>query len=411
MNTKRVIIATIGIGAFMLSMVPAFSAEPNRRIVVFKDDLLGASERRELIGFLGGEVVRDLPSVNGYAAALPRSAEEALRYHPAVLRVENDAVVRAFETDQNFLEAFFDRIFEPFRVSILRLQGGKPQPSQTVSWGIAAVGADGAWSVSQGEGIRVGILDTGADLKHLDLKVNVVGNYNAINPAKQANDDNGHGTHVAGIVAALRNEIGTVGVAPKASLYPIKVLNASGSGYVSDVIAGIEWAVSKNLQIANMSFGASEDVLSLREAIQKARAAGMVLVAAAGNDYATVSYPARYPEVIAVSAIDREEAIAKFSGRGEEIDLAAPGVEIYSTYRNGGYATLSGTSMAAPFVSGVAAIALTQPVGAYDADGDGRWDPAELERKIFDTAKDIGVTGLDPLFGHGIPYAPRVIQN
>ena len=173
-------------------------------------------------------------------------------------------------------------------------------------------------------------------------------------------DDNGHGTHVAGTVAALDNEIGVIGVAPQAELYAIKVLDQNGSGSYSDIIAGIEWAIDNNMNIINMSLGGTAKSRTLEKAVNKAYESGILLVAAAGNNgYAkkgTITYPAAYDSVIAVGAVDQNNNRASFSSVGRQLELMAPGVSILSTVPDNGYESYNGTSMASPHVAGVAAL-------------------------------------------------------
>ena len=220
------------------------------------------------------------------------------------------------------------------------------------------------------------------------------------------------GTHVAGIVAAIDNEIGVIGVGPKIDLYAVKVLDRRGSGNLSDVIEGLEWAISNGIQVVNMSLGTASNVLSFQEAVQRVNAAGIVQVAAAGNNYGAVIYPAAYSEVIAVSATDNTDTIASWSSRGPEIDLAAPGANIYSTYKGSTYKTLSGTSMAAPHVAGTAALVLTTTIGSWDLDGDGLWDPSEVQNKLEMTAEQVApdtVSGKDNLYGAGLVDAEKAV--
>ncbi|MDP3014229.1 MAG: S8 family serine peptidase, partial [Candidatus Subteraquimicrobiales bacterium] len=204
--------------------------------------------------------------------------------------------------------------------------------------------------------------------------------------------------------------IGVVGVGPKIDLYAVKVLNRYGSGYLSDVIEGLGWAIQNGMQVVNMSLGTSSDILSFKEAIQRVNQAGITQVAAAGNTGGAVIYPAAYPEVIAVSATNNLDTIASWSSRGSEVDLAAPGVSIYSTWPPRLYKTLSGTSMAAPHVAGTAALVLTTSVGSWDLDNDAIWDPIEVQNKLEATAEDLGTAGRDNLYGSGLVDAEKAVQ-
>ena len=187
-------------------------------------------------------------------------------------------------------------------------------------------------------------------------------------------------------------------------------MNSAGSGYLSDVIEGIQWAVANRIQVVNMSLGTNSDIQSFHDAVTVAKNAGVVIVAAAGNSGGSVIFPAAYPETIAVSAIDQNNIIASWSSRGPEVDLAAPGVSIYSTYKGTGYATLSGTSMAAPHVAGSVALVLNTPVGGYDVNLNGKWDPNEVQKKLQDRAFDWGNTGFDNLYGWGLVNAYSAVQ-
>jgi len=374
--------------------------EGARKIVVFRSDV-SDTQKDEIIRWAGGNKLKNLDLVKGRAVYLPsKSAVEKLKAHPSVLRVDDDVIVEALERNE------FDslRVLNPLRKI--------SQPSQTLPWGVDRVDAELVWPTTgnTGDPIKVGIIDTGISNKHPDLLANIKGGVNTINPSKSWNDDNGHGSHVAGIVAALNNSIGVVGVGPDIDLYAIKVLNANGTGYLSDVIEGIEWAIQNGMQVINMSLGTTSNVPSFHDAIIAAKNAGIVIVAAAGNNGVAVTYPAAYPEVIAVSAIDQNDQIASWSSRGPEVDLAAPGVSIYSTYKGTGYATLSGTSMAAPHVTGVAALVLNTSVGFYDLNGNGKWDPDEVQKKLQDTAVDLGTSGFDNLYGWGLVNAYNAVQ-
>jgi len=240
------------------------------------------------------------------------------------------------------------------------------------TWGIERVHAPAAWPQTQGAGVKIAIIDTGLDYTHPALAGKVDGGYSALtkteNP-KDYMDDNGHGTHVSG-TAAGSHIPGLVGVAPQARLYAVKVLDADGSGATSDVIDGIVWAAKHGMQVVNMSLGAPTDSPAMREAVQYAAAMGVVIVAAAGNSGGAVGYPGAYPEVIAVGASDANDKAASFSSRGPEVKFIAPGVDVISAKLGGGFVSYSGTSMAAPHVAGLAALAVSQGwVGLGGPDG------------------------------------------
>lgn len=241
--------------------------------------------------------------------------------------------------------------------------GGGTQPPQQTPWGITKIQAPAAWDTTRGAGVRVCVADTGIDKTHPDLVDNIKGGRNftgggpfarKVDPNKW-DDGNGHGTHVAGTVAALDNTIGVVGVAPLAHLYIAKVLDDSGSGWISWIVDGLNWCGTQGAQVINMSFGSSSSSDALHEAIQGLAADGIVLVAASGNSGASQpGFPAAYAEVIAVGATDENDVIASWSNRGEEVN--APGVSVLSTLPGGSYGTYSGTSMASPHAAGTAAL-------------------------------------------------------
>ncbi len=274
----------------------------------------------------------------------------------------------------------------------------------TIPWGIERVGAPMVHEAVTGDGVRVAVLDTGIDYTHPDLEGNYRGGYDFANDDADPMDDNGHGTHCAGIIAAEMNDIGIIGVAPKADLYAVKVLSSSGGGYISDVISGIEWAVDNDIQVISMSLGSNSNSYALQSACDAAYDAGIVLVGAAGNDgrYSgygdTVDYPARYDSVIAVSAIGENDQRASWSSTGPAVELAAPGVGIYSTYPDG-YRSISGTSMACPHVAGVAALVLAAHPNLSNT---------EVRETLATTATDLGKPAW---YGNGIVNAAEAVGS
>ena len=234
------------------------------------------------------------------------------------------------------------------------------QPAQAFgSWGIPKVSADDTHDAGyRGDGADIAILDTGVQVDHPDL--NVVGGEtfgtSCADCEEPYGDDHGHGTHCAGTAAALDPEIG---VASDANIYSGKCLDSTGSGSFSDVADAIVWSADEGHDVISMSLGGGSGTSELEDACDYARAQGSFVVAAAGNDGTCcdcVAYPAAYDSVVAVSATDENDDIASFSSTGPAVDIAAPGVDIYSTYINSSYETYSGTSMACPHVAGAAGI-------------------------------------------------------
>jgi len=325
--------------------LPLFSLAQNAKRVVIVDSDLAKVE--SLIASEKGILHKHLKYQNGLVASLSEPALKKLNEKFPRIRIEEDFEVKLLGA----------------KISG-RPSGGTVQPAQVVPWGIAAIQAPQAHAHNRGAGVVVCVVDTGIQSNHPDLLGQVVGGENfviikgKINP-EQHSDDNGHGTHVAGTIAALQNSIGVVGVAPEAKLLAMKVLNRQGSGYTSDVAEGVRACAAKGAQILSMSLGSASDSTLLREAVQEVAAAGLKIVAAAGNEATQVSYPAAYPEALAISAVDAQGGFASFSNFGPEVDYAAPGVSVYSTTYGSSYATYSGTSMATPHAAGVIALELS----------------------------------------------------
>ncbi|ADB33324.1 peptidase S8 and S53 subtilisin kexin sedolisin [Kribbella flavida DSM 17836] len=267
-----------------------------------------------------------------------------------------------------------------------------------------------AWNLSKSAGTQtVAVLDTGVDGGHPELAGRVYTGYNALNPKASANDDEGHGTMVAGIIAAnTNNGRGVAGVAWNARILPVKVLNAEGSGSDSSVVAGINWAASHGARVINMSLGGRSYNPVMHDAVKKAVAKGIVVVAASGNEYDSVpEYPAAFPETISVGATDNNGALTTFSSWGDSVDLTAPGWNILSTGPRAllepeylPYLGGSGTSFSAPMVAGVAAMLRNK----YPS-----WTPAQIEARLKSTARDAGPRGIDPYYGAGVLDAANAL--
>ena len=353
---------------------PARKGGSRKRVLIgFKESVERQSieNRRSLIRKRGGRVRHTYRFLSTVAAELPESQISRLRADPDVAYVEEDGLVYALVEE--------------------------------LPWGVDRIDAELVHPYETGAGIKVAVIDTGIDLDHEDL--NVVANVTFVDETTSGDDDHGHGTHCAGIIAALDNEIGVIGVAPGALLYAVKVLDVDGSGYLSDVTAGIDWAIENGMQIISLSLGTNFDYQTLRDACDRASAAGILIVAAAGNDYRvrrgterdTVDYPARYESVIAVGAIDGSDTKAYFSSTGVTLELVAPGVSIHSTDLNSSYTRMTGTSMACPHVVGVAALVLSANPGA------------DVRTVLQSTSTDLGESGWDRWYGYGLVNAAEAV--
>ena len=383
---KRIVIASfaavaIGCGAITFAapsnaVIPGSAAIQSSHIsgqimVNFRDKGAAASVLRQ-------HGLSDGPSIGSTGAHLikvPAGKElqliDALSRNPAVEYAEPDELVTAATTDQ-----YFDR---QYALQNVGQSFTNTANTQTIATGKpdADVDAVEAWTVTTGGGTRVAIVDSGVASDNPDIAPKVVARANFSGTAT-GEDNYGHGTHVAGIVAATAdNTIGVAGVCPGCTILDAKVLNDSGSGSSSAIANGINWAVSNGAKVINMSLGQRVSSRTLEAAVNNAWNAGAVIVAAAGNAGTQAKiYPGAYPNVIAVAATDNTDAKASFSTYGNWVDVAAPGVNVYSTFpnhtfvlgtqnnRSMGYDIASGTSMASPIVAGVAALAWSSHTGA-----------------------------------------------
>lgn len=378
---------------------PLSGAAERSYIVVLDDDAAPGSVARahgKAHGLELQHVYRN--AVKGYSARMSARAAAEVAADPDVAWVQPDGVVT---TTEQSLPTGIDR--------------AEADQSSTVA-------GDGTGSVD----VDVAIIDTGIDSDHTDL--DVVGGYNCSNgPSHKFDDGNGHGTHVAGTVGALDDNAGVVGVAPGSRLWAVRVLNNRGSGSWSDVVCGIDWVTANAdvIEVANMSLGGpgtdygncGDGQDAMHAAICNAVDAGVTFVVAAGNDSEDAAgfTPAAYDEVITVSALadfdgqpggnaastcrsDEDDTLANFSNYGADVDLIAPGVCIESTWKGGGYNTISGTSMASPHVAGGAALYLANNPGAspdgvksaLQSAGSTDWDDSDDPDGIKEVLLDVG---------------------
>jgi subtilisin family serine protease len=361
-----------GLAACSVAVLPAAAhaatdAVPNQAIVGFKADT-GHARALKLLDGARARIVRDLRGVHAFAVR-PKGHRalstvlRALRRHSRVRYTEPDVYLRTSKTPDDPL---FSRQYG---------LGG----------GAGGVAATSAWDHRTGCG-RVAVLDTGMQLDHPDLTGNIWHNPDEIKGNKKDDDHNGyvddyygvdiydgsgggadadgHGTHVSGIVAGHgNNALGVAGVCWSASVMPIRFMNANGRGSTSNAVAGIEYAIHEHAKVVNCSFGASSASNALHDAVEDAKKKGVLLVVAAGNDGQSIDKTPEYPasftfaNILTVAATTASGTLASFSNFGSKsVDLAAPGDDVWSTYLGSGYKQLSGTSMAAPFVTAAAAM-------------------------------------------------------
>jgi len=360
-------------------------------IIMFKD-----KPDSDLVKQYGGKIKSKYHIKPALAASLSQKAIDELRKNPKIEFVVDD-------------------------LQIFTMGEG-----EKLDWGVDRIDADVVQeSNNNGTGINVAIMDTGIDYNHPDLAANYAGGYDfggnysgAPNDADPMDFD-GHGTHCAGIVAAVKgNGIGVIGVAPEVDLYAVKVFTDDGYGRYSDVVEALEWCIDtrtdddpdNDIQVISMSFGSaySDGDPGIESWINAAFDAGILLVGAAGNEGNAagvgdnVIYPARYESVIAVAATDSSDNRASFSSTGPDVELAAPGVNIYSTYLDSGYAAMSGTSMACPHVTGTAALVWN----AYP-----EYTNTEVRQRLQATAEDLGDPGKDNKFGYGLVDAEKATYS
>ena len=355
---------------------PTLASEAMARVLIAFDRQPGPSEEA-LVRGAGGIIKYTYHLVPAIAATLPEAAVEALLRNPRVIRVEPDIEVYALD------------------------------PELDNTWGVKRIGAGTVHSYNRGIGVKVAIIDSGIDYNHPDLAANYAGGYDFVNQDDDPMDVDGHGTHVAGTVAALKDGVGVVGVAPEARIYALKALEGGG-GLYSDVIAAIQWCVHNGIQVTNNSYGSEGNPgITVKAAFDNAYAAGVLHVAAAGNSgkvpgiHDDVEYPARWDSLIAVAATNQSDVRASFSSTGPAVELAAPGVDINSTLPGGGYGTENGTSMAAPHVAGTAALVLR----SLEATSPSPEVRDEARARLQATAQDLGDPGRDIRYGYGLVNA------
>ena len=358
------------------------------RIVVQLRDRQGLGMLGGLLGQLGVQAQAatggdGLYLLQGGAGLDVAAAVAALRGNPAVAYAEPDYPMHLLQTPND--AHYSDQ-----------------------EWWLTALQAQAAWDISTGNpDLIVAIMDTGVATNHPEFAGRILPGHNFVSNNEDPYDDNGHGTHVTGIASAAGNNgIGIAGISWQTKILPVKVLNAQGSGSTYNFAQGIRWAVDNGARVINISAGADFGTDSEHDAIKYARSKGVVIVAAAGNTPdGRPEYPGGYDEVIAVSASSRRDSVAGFSSYGDYVDVAAPGINILSTWvrdRKPDYESESGTSMASPMVAGAVALILSVNPNL---------NPEQVQQLLQQTADDIGDPGFDQKAGWGRINLLRALQQ
>ena len=275
-------------------------------------------------------------------------------------------------------------------------------PSYSSSWALPKIQSPTAWDVANGSGITVAVLDSGVDSSHPDLAGNLVSGWNMVDNNSNTSDVNGHGTKVSGTTAALANNgTGSAGVAWGAKIMPLRISNADGLAYWSTIAQAITWAADRGAKVANISFDSLSASASVISAADYMRSKGGVVVVAAGNSGALQTHPAS-DSLLVAAATDSSDNRASWSSYGDYVDVAAPGVSIYTTAVGGGYASVSGTSFASPITAATVALMMS---------ANSRLAPSDVDKILKSTAVDRGTVGYDQYYGYGRVDAGKAVAT
>lgn len=268
------------------------------------------------------------------------------------------------------------------------------------NWTICSVFIDKSYQYSFEKKVKIAILDSGINVDHPSLKGLVKKSYNAIHPNEKIIDSYGHGTAIAGTIAAKPNEYTIQGISQAVYLYDVKVLNDKGGGKIEDIVDGIEWSIKNDVDIINLSFGFQKNHEALQDSISKANKHGIIIVAASGNNLGLYTdYPAKYEEVISISSINEQLKVDPFAGKGK-VDYVAPGINI-PVLTNGydKFHYVSGTSFSTAIVTGIIANILVESENALSY--------ADLKERLNKLSVDLGEKGKDSMYGNGLIQLPN----
>jgi thermitase len=359
-------------------------------IVTYEDKLITSQAAEDTPQEVEAEIEEELPEIQAQLLSFPDvKNEQDQEAREQTLEEKKETI----ETDPNVEAVDYNYIVKALGQQYQALMTPNDQ-YYNLQWGYPKIKAPEAWDVTQGSNqTKVAVVDTGVQAGHPDLQGKVVGQKDFVDNDDTANDGTGHGTHVAGTVGAVTNNTtGVAGTCPSCSILAARVLDSTGVGSTFSVVQGINWSRTNGAKVINLSLGAPvPSPTVLENAVNNAWNAGLVVVAGAGNsgDNAT-HYPGAYTNSIAVAATDQNDKRAIFSTYGDWVDVAAPGVRIYSTVPSGLYGNKQGTSMANPHVAGLAGLLASQ----------GKTN-SQTRNAIETTTVDLGTSGKDQFYGNG----------
>ncbi|MBO1511775.1 S8 family peptidase [Metabacillus bambusae] len=338
--------------------VQANEQDTQRYIILFTNSI-----NKDLINHVDGEIIHEFETLPAATVVLPTSKIDLLNNDPSIQFISEEQETQISQ--------------------------------QTIDWGYTEINPTPIHqSGFTGKGKKIAVIDTGVVISHPDLKIK--GGKSFVDYTTSYNDDNGHGTHVTGIINAQNNSIGTIGIAYDADIYMLKAFNNEGIGNTVDLAHAIDWAITNNMDMINLSIGFDVDDPFIRYLVKKAYQNDILIVAAAGNKGKgndTITFPARYDEAIAVGAINENNTRASFSSTGPTLEVTAPGDEIYSTYLGNEYQYMSGTSMATPYVTGYLALF---------EEANPNLSNSEIRTLLHEKVVDLGTTGFDHEYGFGL---------